>query len=266
MLDNFNREITYLRISVIDRCNLRCHYCMPQNGVHLKNHTEILSLEEIITVAKEAVNLGVTKIRLTGGEPLLRRNIVYLVEQLARLPGLKDLAMTTNGTLLAQHAQSLANAGLNRVNISIDTLDCNKFANITGHNLLDDVLAGIDAAIAAQLLPIKLNCVVTELTTEDDLIALQNFADDKNLELRLIPQMDFKNGKFTVIESHGGGDCQNCNRIRLLSNGKILPCLFSDLTFDIKQMGIREALLAAIANKPKCGTACRQQWMVNLGG
>ena len=127
MLDRFKRNINYLRISVTDRCNLRCIYCMPKNGVRLIKHEDILSFEEIFEVAKKAVEMGVDKVRLTGGEPLVRRDIVTLVSMLSRIEGIRDLAMTTNGTLLDRFAGPLADAGLHRVNISLDTLDSERY-------------------------------------------------------------------------------------------------------------------------------------------
>ena len=123
MIDNYARKINYLRISVTDRCNLRCRYCMPEEGIKLLKHEDILSFEEIVDLTKIAVDMGVTKVRLTGGEPLVRHGIIKLAEAIGNIDGIEDFAMTTNGLLLAQYAQSLADAGLNRVNISLDTTD-----------------------------------------------------------------------------------------------------------------------------------------------
>ena len=146
MIDRFGRTIDYLRISVTDRCNLRCRYCMPPEGVKLLRHEDILSFEEIVEVARCAAGLGVSKIRLTGGEPLLRRGIATLVGMLAGIEGLADLAMTTNGLSLSKFAHDLADAGLRRVNVSLDAIDPESYATITGGGDVGQALAGIEAA------------------------------------------------------------------------------------------------------------------------
>ena len=145
MFDSYGRRIDYLRISVTDRCNLRCTYCMPPEGVPLVSRAEILSYEEIAEVARAAVAMGITTIRLTGGEPLVRRGLVRLVEMLAAIGGIRDLAMTTNGILLARHARQLAAAGLHRVNVSLDATDPGRYAEITRGGDVRRVLAGIEA-------------------------------------------------------------------------------------------------------------------------
>ena len=146
MIDSYGRQIDYLRISVTDRCNLRCTYCMPAEGVPLVCRREILSYEEITGVARAAAAIGITKIRLTGGEPLVRRDLVRLVEMLAVIDGIRDLAMTTNGILLPHHARTLAAAGLNRVNISLDATNPHRFTEITRGGDVRQVFAGIEAA------------------------------------------------------------------------------------------------------------------------
>ncbi|MGC9398188.1 MAG: GTP 3',8-cyclase MoaA [Anaerolineae bacterium] len=171
-LDAYNRPISYLRISVTDRCNLRCVYCMPAEGVPWRPHEEVLRYEEIETVVRAAAELGISKVRLTGGEPLVRLGIVDLVRKLARIPGVDDLAMTTNGVLLARYAEALAEAGLRRVNISLDTLDAERFRRITRLGELEDVLTGIEAARTAGLRPIKINTVVVRGLNDDEVVAL----------------------------------------------------------------------------------------------
>ena len=171
-LDAYNRPISYLRISVTDRCNLRCIYCMPAEGVPWRPHDEVLCYEEIETTVRAAAELGITKVRLTGGEPLVRLGIVDLVRKIARIPGIDDLAMTTNGILLARYARDLADAGLDRVNISLDTLDPECFRRITRRGDLADVLAGINAARQAGLRPIKINTVVIRGLNDDDVVDL----------------------------------------------------------------------------------------------
>jgi len=171
-LDAYNRPISYLRISVTDRCNLRCIYCMPDEGVPSVSHHRILRYEEIETIVHAAADLGITKVRLTGGEPLVRHGIVDLVRKIARIPGIDDLAMTTNGILLARYAQHLSDAGLHRVNISLDTLDPERFRRITRRGELQDVLSGIEAAREAGLRPIKINTVVIRGMNADEVVDL----------------------------------------------------------------------------------------------
>ncbi|MGD8243634.1 MAG: radical SAM protein, partial [Anaerolineae bacterium] len=167
-LDAYNRPISYLRISVTDRCNLRCIYCMPEEGVPWRPHDEVLRYEEIEVVVHAAAELGISKVRLTGGEPLVRLGVVDLVHKISRIPGVDDLAMTSNGVLLARYAHDLANAGLHRVNISLDTLDAERFRQITRCGDLVDVLAGIEAARQVGLRPIKINTVVIRGMNDDE--------------------------------------------------------------------------------------------------
>ena len=169
MKDTFEREITYLRISLTDLCNLRCVYCMPPEGVAKRTHEQILSLEEIGEIARTAAELGVTKIRLTGGEPLVRRGILSLCRELRRIPTLRELALTTNGLLLPGMAAALKEAGVDRVNISLDTLDPEKYRRITRGGRLEDALAGIRAAWDAGLTPLKLNCVLIGGFNDDEI-------------------------------------------------------------------------------------------------
>jgi GTP 3',8-cyclase len=263
MRDTFNREINYLRISITDRCNLRCFYCMPEAGFPLVPHAEILSFERIVAIVTVAVELGITKIRLTGGEPLVRHGVIELVAMLAQIKGIKDFAMTTNGILLAKYAKALAQAGLHRVNISLDTLDAKRYAAITRGGNLADVLNGIEAAIIANLQPVKLNCVAT---TPEDVAAVKKYAMEKGLAIRVIKPINLRAGKFAKIKGATGGDCAICNRLRLLSDGRLLPCLFADTTFSTKKLGIREAFRQAILCKPAKGVPSNKEWMGNIGG
>ena len=266
MIDPFGRNLSYLRVSVTDRCNLRCRYCMPADGVALLGHDDILSYEEIVDVVGAAVAMGVRHVRLTGGEPLTRRDIVDLVGMIARIDGVDDLSMTTNAVLLPQYASSLATAGLKRVNISLDTLDSQRFAEITRGGCLDDVLAGIDVAEAAGLAPIKLNCVVGEFSDEDDVQGVQTFGQQRGFKVRLIRHMHFETGDFTVVEGGTGGDCPRCNRLRLSSDGHIRPCLFADAAFSVREFGPAEALRRAAEAKPAAGGPCEHNWMHGIGG
>jgi GTP 3',8-cyclase len=266
MRDAYGRKIDYLRISVTDRCNLRCTYCMPPTGIPLVWRKDILSYEEITEVARCAVALGVTKIRLTGGEPLVRRGIDRLVAMLAAIDGIRDLSMTTNGVLLANYAAPLVAAGLHRVNISLDATDPQRFAEITRGGDVRQVMEGIEAAQKAGLTPIKLNCVIESDRFERDAQDVAQFAESTGLEVRFIRQMGLDEGSFTVVEGGAGGDCPRCNRLRLTSDGRIRPCLFSNLSFNVRQFGAARALAMAIGHKPQAGTACTDLAMHAIGG
>jgi len=200
MFDRFDRRINYLRISVTDRCNLRCTYCMPEEGVKLLNHSEILSFEEITEVVRVAVSAGVSKVRITGGEPLVRKEIVTLVKLISSIKGIRDLSMTTNGILLAQYASELKEAGLQRVNVSLDTMDPSEFKRITRGGDLQKVIDGIDAAIAAGLHPLKINCVIKTPEDNEHAKAVKEFGESRNIQVRLIRQMDLHAGHFSVVE------------------------------------------------------------------
>ena len=266
MYDRFNRKINYLRVSVTDRCNLRCRYCMPAEGIKLLSHDDILSYDEITDFVRIAVELGIDKVRLTGGEPLVRRGLVDLVRMIADIRGIKDFAMTTNGTLLVEYARSLAEAGLHRVNVSLDTMDPDKYRWITRGGNLENTLAGIDAAIEAGLTPVKLNCVVNKSKDEHDAETVTEYARKRGLEIRYIPKMDLENGEFGVVEGGEGGHCASCNRLRLTSNGKVKPCLFNDLEYDVREIGATEAIRLAVKNKPACGTVNHKGQFYNIGG
>jgi cyclic pyranopterin phosphate synthase len=187
--DTFHRLIDYLRISITDRCNLRCIYCMPDEGIPSRSHDEILRYEEIETIARAAAGLGIIRIRLTGGEPLARLGVVDLVRMLAQIPGIEDLSMTTNGTLLSRYAQPLAQAGLQRVNVSLDTLSAERFRRITRRGELRDVLEGLDVARAAGLEPVKVNTVVIRGINDDEVVELASWALDGEWTLRFIEWM-----------------------------------------------------------------------------
>lgn len=189
LVDGFGRVHTSLRISVTDRCNIRCFYCMPADGVQFRPRDELLSFEEIFQFVSALLPLGVTKLRLTGGEPLVRNGLPELVQMLSRLPGVQDLALTTNGILLADLAQPLADAGLKRLNISLDTLSETTFQQIARRPGLDRVLAGIDAAQAAGFVDIRLNAVAIRGMTEAEVVPLAEFALQRDLELRFIEFM-----------------------------------------------------------------------------
>ncbi len=196
--DRFGRKLTYLRISVTDRCNMRCDYCRPApDAYRAESHAQILRYEEIERIVRVAAGLGVTKLRLTGGEPLVRRDLPLLVEKLANIPGITDLSMTTNATLLGKYAHDLVSAGLGRINISIDSLHSLRFRKLTGGELAP-VLAGIEAAKAAGLLPIKLNTVLMRGINAGDghseVAELIDFAAANHATIRFIELMPMKQG------------------------------------------------------------------------
>jgi len=198
LVDRFGRQQTYLRISVTDRCNLRCVYCMPQDGIDWKSKEEILTFEEIYRIARIFVELGVTKIRLTGGEPLVRRNLELLVDQLSSLPGLKMLAMTTNAVLLREKGQTLRDAGLTALNISLDSLRKERFKDIAKRDDHDNVIAGIQAALESGFHPLKLNVVVMSGINDDEILDFVEFVRDKPMNVRFIEYMPFKDNHWSV--------------------------------------------------------------------
>ena len=212
MLDNQGRNIRYLRLSVTDRCNFRCRYCMPAEGVCKREHSEMLSFEELTEIVRTAVSLGVSKVRLTGGEPLVRRGIVDLCRSLRAINGVRELTMTTNGALLPQYAAELKQAGVDRLNISLDTLNKDKFASLTRGGSLADTLAGLDAARHAGFRGTKLNAVLLGGVNEDEIPALAQLAQDREFEVRFIELMPI-------------GECADWPRERFLSADAVLHAL-----------------------------------------
>lgn len=265
MKDQFDREITYLRVSITDLCNLRCRYCMP-DGVCQKQHEDILSFEEVTEIVEAAAHLGVKKIRITGGEPLVRKGCVELVRMVAAVPGIEEVDMTTNGVLLSRYASELKEAGLRRVNISLDSLKPEKYADITGGGDLNAAWAGVRAAFDAGLTPVKINTVLIGGFNDDEISDFVALTKTYPVELRFIELMPM-GGKFgknayvpgeTVLQTvpqlrpipHDGGVaqlyqlpdgkgrvglisplsrhfCGTCNRLRLTSEGNLKPCLHS---------------------------------------
>ncbi|HTA42114.1 MAG TPA: GTP 3',8-cyclase MoaA [Bryobacteraceae bacterium] len=189
LIDNFGRIHDSLRISVTDRCNIRCFYCMPEDAGDFAGRQEILTFEEIERFVRVAVTLGVNKLRLTGGEPLLRRDLPKLIARLAAIPGIQDLALTTNAVVLELHAQALYDAGLRRLNIHLDTLDRERFKRITRRDDLPKVLAGIDAAVRAGFNKIKLNIVAVKGLIEPDVIPMAQYCRERGFEPRFIEFM-----------------------------------------------------------------------------
>lgn len=239
---------------------------MPEEGIKLLKHDDILTYDEIVDFVKVCITKGITKVRITGGEPLVRKGVTDLVKMISVLDGISDLSMTTNGTLLDKFAGDLKNAGLNRVNISLDTIDPEKYKYITRGGDITQVFNGIEAAIKTGLLPVKINCVVTDSSQEKDAKEVAGYCKKNNLELRFIHQMNLESGKFSVVEGGIGGKCSMCNRLRLTSNGCVKPCLFSDLGYNIRTMGIEGAIESALKNKPESGSYNHNGNFYSIGG
>jgi cyclic pyranopterin phosphate synthase len=189
MKDSFGREINYLRLSVTDRCNFRCQYCMPEEGIEKVSHDDILTYEEILKLIKAAANLGIDKVRLTGGEPLTRKDLPKLIKMISGVEGIQDLSMTTNGSRLGKFADDLAESGLDRVNISLDSVDPELFEKITRGGNLDSVLSGIEAAQDAGLDPVKLNTVIMKGVNDSEVNSLVEYAVSQDVVLRFIELM-----------------------------------------------------------------------------
>ncbi len=191
LVDNFNRKINYLRVSVTDKCNLRCLYCMPEEGIKLLSHGKILTLEELFFFIKTSVNLGINKVRITGGEPLLRKNILFLIESVSNLKKLKDISITTNGVLLEEFADDLKNSGINRINISLDTLDRKKFKFISRRDYFDNVVRGIKKSVETGFNPVKVNIVAIKNFNDSEVCDFVKFGIENNVEIRFIEFMPF---------------------------------------------------------------------------
>lgn len=219
LFDSFHRQINYLRISVIDRCNLSCLYCSVDSMSHLPR-SEILSYEEIRYVVRVAASMGINKVRITGGEPLLRSNLSELVWMLSQIEGIDDVSLTTNGTLLSKHAVELKEAGLKRVNVSLDTLREDRFKRITGMDKLGEVLLGIKTAHLVGLRPVKINMVVLEGINDDELIDLARMSTSQGWHVRFIEFMPFR---MTKAEALGTISAREI-RERICSLGKLKPC------------------------------------------
>lgn len=285
MLDGEGRLIEYLRLSVTDRCNCRCTYCMPAGGVPMLGHRDILSFEELTEVVTACAQLGVRKVRLTGGEPLVRRGLPELVRMIRAVPGVEELAMTTNATLLAPVAAELHHAGLDRLNVSLDTLDAARYADLTRGGSLEDALAGLAAARDAGFSRTKVNCVLMGGVNDADVPRLAELARTEPIDVRFIelmpmgPCAGWPKARFipaeTVLEVVPGlvplrrdgvaelwhalgwaGNvglirpmshrfCDGCSRIRVTADGRLKPCLHS--AAEIPLRGLHgEALLAEL--------------------
>lgn len=223
--DRYGRKINYLRISVTDRCNLRCIYCMPQEGIKLFPHDEVLSYEEIIRIAKAGKNIGIDTVRITGGEPLIRKNLPYLIEQIKNIEGIKDLAITTNGILLGKMLDKLLSAGLKRVNISLDSLKRERFFYITRQDALHDVLNSVEKSIEVGLSPIKINMVVIKGLNDDEIIDFVRLTEKYPLIVRFIEYMPW--GSLERWDEQKIISAEEIKAIIKKEFGKILPANIS---------------------------------------
>lgn len=277
--DRYDRIIDYLRISITDRCNLRCVYCMPSKGVPLLRHADLLSYEEILRTVRIAAQLGVRKVRITGGEPLVRKNLSWLIASIRQIQGIEDVSLTTNGLLLPDLIEELASAGLTRINVSVDSLLPDRYAAITRGGDLKRVQAGIRRAEELGVHPIKINMVPIRGLNDDELLAFARLTMDEQYDVRFIEFMptganDFwsadrvittdqimqcvqelgpispvkhrKDGPARYYSYEGARGvlgfispishhfCRSCNRLRLTSDGKLRPCLFSETEIDLR--------------------------------
>jgi len=220
LVDSFNRKINYLRISITDRCNLRCIYCMPFEGVTKTRHGEILRYEEILRVSEVAVKKGIAKVRVTGGEPLVRRGVVDLIRSLSMIRGVMDLSLTTNGILLQDFATDLFDAGLHRINVSMDSLNRNKFRKITGGGDLETVWKGMENAMRVGFSPIKINTVIIKGVNDDEVIDFARLSIDNPYHVRFIELMPIgSNGKWNTRKYVSSAEVRD----RIQSFGKLLP-------------------------------------------
>lgn len=287
LVDGYGRTIDYLRISLTQRCNFRCLYCMPKIPFNYEPDEKLLSFDELFLFVKLAIDEGVKKIRLTGGEPLLRENLHEFIKMIKDYAPHIDLALTTNGFLLKNLAQDLKNAGLERINISLDSLNPQKAKKIAQKDVLNEVLEGIEAALKCGL-KVKLNCVVLKGFNDDELCDLLEFARSKNTQIRFIEFMENHHaygqlkglnsneilqilGKkfsitnatkspnspsklfaiddyiFGIIDPHSSEFCESCNRIRLSAEGLLIPCLYYDEALSIQKAVRNGDIKAALA-------------------
>lgn len=286
LIDQFGRKINYLRISVTQRCNFRCLYCMPKIPFDYQPKENLLSFEELFLFVKAAIDEGIEKIRITGGEPLLRKDLSIFIKMISDYKSDIDLAITTNGFLLKDFAKDLKNAGLKRLNISLDTLNHKKAKTLAQKDVLDSVLSGIDEALNLDL-KVKLNTVALKNLNDDELISLLEFAKSKKAQIRFIEFMENTHAygklqglkrdeiiqilsqkyqiqlikkdekapvsiykaddyEFGIIDPHSHEFCDSCNRIRLSAEGLLIPCLYFDEALSIKEAVRKGDIKAAV--------------------
>ncbi len=324
LIDRYKRQLNYLRVSITDRCNLRCIYCMPAGTYRKLPHREILRYEEMLRIIRIGIRLGISKVRITGGEPFVRKEAVSFLEVLTKLEGLKDISLTTNGVLLAKYMDQVSSAGIRRLNISLDTLKREKYLRITGVDAFEQVWAGIESAYQAGLNPVKINTVVLNGINDDELTDLAALSFKYPFHFRFIeympigrtrlcdkspllypeirariekigelvpvskqpedgPAMRYKfrgaPGEIGFITPVGRHFCNECNRLRLTADGRIRPCLLSDIYEDIKtplragmlDTDLAEVFFRAVQRKPlqhpvKLSPNSLHSQMASIGG
>jgi cyclic pyranopterin phosphate synthase len=241
---------------------------MPPEGRRLHGRRHILSFEVIIEIAKEAVKHGINKIRLTGGEPLMRKNICHLIMLLKEIPGIREVALTTNGVLLASMAERLRAVGLDRINVSLDTLQHRRYKRLTRGGDIRRVFAGINAVIEAGFKNIKINMVLIPGFNHDEIEAMASFCRERCLQLQRINHysLDNRDSCNSQYEAERPLSCDQCNRLRLTVDGKFKPCLFSDREFPVDTEDILSSIKQAIMNKPKRGLSCTVRGNWEIGG
>ncbi len=263
--DSFNRPIYYLRLAVTGACNLKCSYCAPDNsGMCEKGGT--LTAGQLKAIISAAGRVGFTKLRFTGGEPLVRKDLIELIEYAAGWKVYKYISMTTNGTLLAPLAVKLHRAGLNSVNISLDSLDAERYAHITGGGRLQNVLDGITAAKEAGFECIKINSVVGVHTTQAEVLELAAFCQEQGLIHQRIKEYRLYEKKVDDPSFDRPPRCGGCNRIRVTSDGYIKPCLHGDEEIPIDFSDVESSLQLAVLHKPRNGGDGTNRPMVQIGG
>lgn len=315
MIDNYGRDISYLRISVTDLCNLRCIYCMPECGVQKLDHQKILSIEEIEEIAKTAVKLGIKKIRITGGEPLVRRGIEDIVSRISSIDGISEVCLTTNGVMLPEKIDGLIQSGLTRINLSLDSLDRDLYKEITRGGDYDAAMRGIDAVINAGLTPLKINAVLIGGVNNSQIIPLTDLTKENDIHIRfieimpigecsswnkdrfvkgdivldMIPDLEqvgtdgvariYKRkgykGTIGLINPISSHFCNECNRIRVTSDGILKPCLHSGEEIVLKGLHgeqLYETMKNGILMKPishhlsSGENSCSIRGMSSIGG
>jgi GTP 3',8-cyclase len=269
LLDNFGRIIDTLRISVTDQCNLKCIYCIPDMN-NVINYKKYLTFEEITDVVKACSLLGINKIKLTGGEPLLRQNLSELIRMISIIRDISDISMTTNGILLSGLSESLSKAGLQRINISLDAIDPEIYYKITCGGNVNLVLDGIKSALDSGFKELKINTVLLKGINEDEIPVIMEFSKMNKLKFQLINRMDLTKDKSISENPEVTGrppKCIDCSKLRLTSDGKLLPCLFSDIEIDLKNYkSIGDAIQECINSKPENGSKNTTRSMNRIGG
>ena len=270
MLDTYGRLIDTIRISVTDQCNLRCFYCYITENKNHNNplYNNFLSFEKLYDILKVSVSLGIKRIKITGGEPLLRENIVDFIGMIKNIDEIEDISITTNGILLKEFAKDLKLSGLDRINVSIDSINRDIYSYITGSNELDTVLEGIEIAKNVGFDKIKINTVLLDCN-KNSIDDIKKYCVSNNFSFQLINEMDLNSNKenFNNFEvTNRPPKCEFCNKIRITAFGELIPCLFSDISYKIDFNNIAYSIEQAINSKPIKGGKRESKAMYEIGG